>query len=504
VNSEWRRHEKRTIEQSTIDNHQSKGVAMTLPANKTKIVCTIGPASESSEVMEQMILAGMNVARLNFSHGDFASHKKIIERIRAASRATGRRVAIMADLPGPKMRIGQLAEEPIELKPGDSFTLTTDDITGNNERVSMSFARLPQVVKPGNTLYLNDGFIQIEVVRVEGNDVQCRILVGGELRSRKGLNLPGIALGTTAFTDHDHDCLRFALEQGVDAVSQSFVESPADIAAVRNAAAALGHNPFIIAKIERSVALERMNEIIKAADGIMVARGDLGVEIPIEQIAVVQKRIMRKTNLLGKPVITATQMLESMTANKRPTRAESTDVANAILDGTDCVMLSEESAMGKYPIDATGMLAKIAAAIEIHRPSYYAREILKAFGRKGSAGFTDMIALSVDKTLKHISPAVVMVPTNSGAMARNVARFRLPVWTAAISAQETTCQQLQFSYGVYPVHECDHPENWKQYARDWLQSHKVEGNLVILTEGPSPKHPEANNRMELIDLQGKK
>jgi pyruvate kinase len=477
---------------------------MTLPANKTKIVCTIGPASESPEVMEQMILAGMNVARLNFAHGDFASHKKIIEKIRAASHATGRRVAIMADLPGPKMRIGQLAEEPIELTPGDSFTLTTDDITGNNERVSMSFARLPQVVKPGNILYLNDGFIQMEVVEVEGNDVQCRILVGGELRSHKGLNLPGIALGTSAFTDHDHDCLKFALEQGVDAVSQSFVEGPADIAAVRDAAAALGHNPFIIAKIERSAALERMNEIIKAADGIMVARGDLGVEIPIEQIAVVQKRIMREANLVGKPVITATQMLESMTANKRPTRAESTDVANAILDGTDCVMLSEESAMGKYPVDAAGMLAKIAAAIEAHRPSYYAREVLKAFGREGSASLTDMIALSVDKTLEHVSPAVVMVPTYSGAMARNVTRFRLPVWTAAISSQETTCQQLQFSYGVYPVLECDHPENWKQYARDWLRLHRVEGNLVILTEGPSPKHPEANNRMELIDLQGKK
>ena len=477
---------------------------MTLPANKTKIVCTIGPASESPEVMEQMILAGMDVARLNFSHGDFASHKKVIGNIRAASRATGRRVAIMVDLPGPKMRVGQLAQEPVELKPGDSFTLTTEDITGNSERVSMSFSRLPQVVKPGNTLYLNDGFIQLEVVRVKGNDVECSILVGGELRSRKGLNLPGIDLGITAFTDRDRDCLKFALEQGVDAVSQSFVESAADIAAVRDAAAALGHDPFIIAKIERSGALDRMDEILRAADGIMIARGDLGVEIPIEQIAVAQKRIMRKANLLGKPVITATQMLESMTTNKRPTRAESTDVANAILDGTDCVMLSEESAMGKYPVDAAGMLAKIAAAIEVHRPSYYAREALREFGPEGSGRLADLIALSVENILKRFSLAVVMAPTYSGASARDVTRSRLPVWIAAISSQETTCQQLQFSYGVYPVHEPDYPENWKQYARDWLRSHGVEGNLVLMTERPSIKHPEVNTRIELLDLAAKK
>ena len=477
---------------------------MTLSANKTKIVCTIGPASESPEVMEQMILAGMDVARLNFSHGDFASHKKVIGNIRAASRATGRRVAIMADLPGPKMRIGQLTEEPIELKPGDSFTLTTEDITGNSDRVSMSFARLPQVVKPGNTLYLNDGFIQLEVVRVKGNDVECRILVGGELRSRKGLNLPGIDLGITAFTDRDRDCLKFALEQGVDAVSQSFVEGPADIAAVRDAAAALGYNPFIIAKIERSGALDRIDEILRAADGIMVARGDLGVEIPIEQIAVAQKRIMRKANLLGKPVITATQMLESMNTNKRPTRAEATDVANAILDGTDCVMLSEESAMGRYPVHAAAMLTKIAVAIEVHRPGYYAREALRGFGPEGSGRLADLIALSVENILKRFSLAVVMAPTYSGASARDVTRSRLPVWIAAISSQETTCQQLQFSYGIYPVHEPDYPENWKQYARDWLRFHGVEGNLVLMTERPSIRHPEINTRIELLDLAAKK
>jgi len=473
---------------------------MGLPGNKTKIVCTIGPASESPVVMEKMIRAGMNIARLNFSHGDFSSHKKVIENLRVAARATGRRLTIMADLPGPKMRIGQLNEEPIELRSGDAFTLTTEDIIGDSRRVSVSFSGLAQAVKPGDTLFLNDGFIQLEAVKVQGNEVQCRVMVGGELRSRKGLNLPGIDLGISAFTDRDHECLKFAMEQGVDAVSQSFVETGDDIAAVREAAHALGHNPFIIAKIERAGALTHMDSILESVDGIMIARGDLGVEIPIEEIAVVQKRLMRQANLLGKPVITATQMLESMTDNRRPTRAESTDVANAIIDGTDCVMLSGESAMGKYPVEAVSMLAKIAATIEPRRTDYPVREALKKPSSSENISLPDLIALSVETALEYISPAIVIVPTRSGATARSIARFRLPVWIAAVSHQESSCQGLQFSYGVYPVHEPDHPEDWNVFARNWLRSHGVEGNLVVLTEGPSSKHPEANNRMEIIDL----
>lgn len=474
---------------------------MALPTHKTKIVCTIGPASESREVMEQMIRAGMNIARLNFSHGDFKSHKKVIESLRAAANRAGRRVAIMADLPGPKIRIGQFAKEPIQLKSGDTFTLTTEQIAGDGNRVSVAFEPLLKAVKPGDTIFLNDGFLQLEVVKVEGKDVRCRVLVGGELRSRKGLNLPGIDLGISAFTDHDREGLKFAAENGVDAVSQSFVQSGADIDAVRKAAETLNYHPLIIAKIERSRALDRMDEILRAADGVMIARGDLGVEMPIEQIAVVQKRLIRQANLLGKPVITATQMLESMTDNRRPTRAESTDVANAILDGTDCVMLSGESAMGKYPVDAVAMLAKIGAATEPHRIAYPVREALKAGKGNEKLSLPDLIAFSVETTLERISPAAVFVPTRSGYTARSIARFRLPVWIAAVSSQETTCQILQFSYGVYPVHESEHPENWNAFARQWLQKHGVEGDLVILTEGPSSKHPETNNRMEIIDLR---
>jgi pyruvate kinase len=474
---------------------------MALPAHKTKIVCTLGPASESTKVMEEMIRAGMSIARLNFSHGDFASHEKAIKNLRAVSRSTGQRLAIMADLPGPKMRIGQIPKEPIELRIGDTFTLTTDDIAGDQSRVSVSFSRLPLAVTPGDRLYLNDGLIQLEVAKVEGANVRCRVLVGGELRSKKGLNLPGIDLGIGAFTEQDHRWLAFAKEQGLDAVSQSFVESAADIAAVREAAAELEFHPFIIAKIERSRALKHVDEILEVTDGIMIARGDLGVEIPIEEIALVQKELMQKANLKGRPVITATQMLESMTENRRPTRAESTDVANAILDGTDCVMLSEESAMGKYPVDAVTMLAKIAETIEPHRPAHHVRDALKDLGRGGKVSLADLIAFSVETTLERISPAAVFVPTRSGSTARSIARFRPPVWIAAVSSQDSTCQNLQFSYGVYPVHEPVHPEDWKPYINGWLHDHEVDGNLAVLTEGPSTKHPEANNRMEIIDLR---
>ena len=473
---------------------------MTLPPNKTKIVCTIGPASQSRDVMEKLLLAGMNIARLNFSHGDFSGHQEVIANLRAAVRATGRRLAIMADLPGPKMRIGKFHSEPIMLKPGDLFTLTTDDIIGDAHRVSVTFTRLPQVVKPGDTLYLNDGLIQVDVDQVQGSDVRCRVIVGGELRSRKGLNLPGIDLGIGAFTDHDHNCMKFALENGVDAVSQSFVENAADIQAVRNSATALGYQTFIIAKIERTRALNHLDDIITAADAVMIARGDLGVELPIEQIPVVQKQIMRHANLRAKPVITATQMLESMTSNRRPTRAEATDVANAILDGTDAVMLSGESAMGDYPVDSAAMLAKIAAAIEPYRTMVSARELFKGIDLKGKVPPAKLIHLGVETVLEYADPAAVFVPTHGGDTARSIARFRLPIWIIAVSSQEATCQQLQFSSGVHPVCEAEHPEKWNVYVTDWLKSHGMEGKLAVVTEGPSRKHPDANNRLEIVEV----
>ncbi|PLX49782.1 MAG: pyruvate kinase [Desulfobulbaceae bacterium] len=474
---------------------------MGLAKQFTKIVCTIGPASRRPEVLEQLMAAGMNVARLNFSHGEFSEHARLISAIRAAAARLGKDVAIMADLPGPKMRVGELADEPVELQSGDDITLTTEEIVGSRARLSVSFAQLPAVVRPGNVLFLNDGIVQLEVRRVAGREVSCRVLVGGELRSRKGLNLPGIELGISAFTDHDQVCLAFALEHGVDAVSQSFVNSAADLEAVRHAAAALGHQPFIIAKIERAGALDNIEEILAACDGIMIARGDLGVEIAIERMAVVQKELMRKAVVQGKPIITATQMLESMTLQKRPTRAEATDVANAILDGTDCVMLSGESAMGRYPVEAVEMLVKIAAVTEPIRSRPRQRDFIHSRvgdTRKNSA--KDLIALSVFSTMEHTDAAAVFVPTISGATARNIARFRMPVWVVGVSPYRRTVRCLHFSYGVHAEFDEECPEDWNSYAECWLTRHGLAADLALLAQGPSPCSPEVYNSMQLLEL----
>ncbi|HNS53980.1 MAG TPA: pyruvate kinase [Syntrophales bacterium] len=476
---------------------------MPLPDHKTKIICTIGPASESLEVLEKMIRAGMDVARLNFSHGDYERHRRVIGNVRAAARAAGRRVAILGDLPGPKIRIGKLDREPVELHAGRPFTLTTQETTGDGAGASTSFSRLPDVVKRGDTLFLNDGIVQLEVQEVSGTDVRCRVAVGGEIRSRVGLNLPGIDLGISAFTDEDRRWLRFAAGEGLDAVSQSFVERASDIAAVREAAHAMAYHPLVIAKIERARALDGIDDLLEAADGLMIARGDLGVEIPIERIALVQKTVMRKANLAGKPVITATQMLESMTAGRRPTRAEATDAANAILDGTDCVMLSGESAIGRYPVEATAMLARIAAVTEPALPGI-APDLLRTQRREDRVRLTDLISTSVRTTVDRVTPAAVFVPTRSGATARIIARFRLPVWIVAVSAVEATCQRLQFTWGVHAVFEPEHPEDWKGYIGRWLADNGVAGELAVLTEGPSSKHPEANHRMEIVDLRNEK
>jgi pyruvate kinase len=474
---------------------------MSLSANKTKIVCTIGPASESPEVMLQMMQAGMNIARLNFSHGEFDWHKAAIDHLRSVAHLVGKRLTILADLPGPKMRVEQLAQEPIVLKRGDSFILTVDELVGNTQRVSVSFKRLPVVVAPGDLLYINDGVIQLQVSRVLGGDVECRVLTGGELRSRKGLNLPSINLGISAFTERDRECLKFALENGVDAVSQSFVETAADVDAVRQAAAEWGYQPFIVAKIERASALTHIEEILKAADGIMVARGDLGVETPIERIAVVQKQLIRQARLLGKPVITATQMLESMVEHGRPTRAEVTDVANAILDGTDCVMLSEESAMGKFPVESVSMLAAIAVATEPYQAETPVQKPLAAEEPDGDVHMMDLIAINIQQTVAQLAPIAVVIPTLTGHTARMVSRFKLPIWIAAICPDEFRCHGLQFSYGVSPVLMPERPLDWNIFVNRWAQSEGLGDGVVALTEGPSPHHALPNPRLEIIQVR---
>lgn len=449
-------------------------------------------------MLERLVLAGLNVARLNFSHGSFQDHAVRIERIRAVETITGRRVAILADLPGPKMRLGTIEAEPIQLAPGDLFTLTRDDVPGDARRVSTSFERLPLVVKPGDCLFLNDGLVQLVVERVVGGDVECRVAVGGELRSRKGLNLPGIKLGISAFTDHDRKCLEFALQNGVDAVGQSFVETAADVEAVRAAARAVGKQPFLIAKIERADALNNLDEILKATDGIMVARGDLGVEVPIEGMAILQKNLIAKARLAGKPVITATQMLESMTTTRLPTRAEATDVANAILDGTDAVMLSAESAMGRYPEEAVRMLAKIAARAEAHREAVRPDEFLVRRPPMRAATAAEAISEVVEHSLNSLPCAAIFVPTRTGTTPRRISRLNPAVWIVAVSRDAAVCRGLAFSYGVHPVQLPDEPESWREFARDWLREHEVQGAMAMLVAGPSPRNPDANHRLEFL------
>ncbi len=473
---------------------------MNLPAHKTKIVATIGPASDSLEMLERLIGAGLNIARLNFSHGAFDEHAARIARIRAAQRATGRRVAIMADLPGPKMRVGTIEPGPIDLRPGAPFTLTIRDEPGTADRVSVSFTRLPRVVKPGDRLFLNDGLVQLKVDGADGDDVRCHVVVGGELRSRKGLNLPGIDLGMSAFTEHDRACLAFALEHGVDAISQSFVETAADIAAVRDAALGLGHRPFIIAKIERSSALDHYDEILAAADGVMVARGDLGVEVPIESIAITQKSLIARANLAGKPVITATQMLESMVASRIPTRAEATDVANAILDGTDAVMLSAESAVGRFPEEAVAMLAKIAEATEAKRSVASINRLEEFYRTHRPTTTSEAIATVVEGALDTVPCDAVFVPTRSGSTARMLSRFKPPVWTVAVSTDAAVCQGLAFSYGVHAVDIESEPEDWRGFAAAWVREHGLDATSAMLVAGPSATHPGANYRIEFMRL----
>ena len=475
-----------------------------LPAHKTKIVATIGPASESPEMLARLIRAGMNVARLNFSHGNPSKHAEVIRRIRDAARETGRRVAIMADLPGPKLRLGKIDPEPIQLLPGAHFTLTSDDIVGDAQRASASFQALPRVVKPGDRIFLNDGLVQLVVDRVAGNDVECLVVVGGELRSRKGLNLPGVDLGIRAFTENDRACLEFALKEGVDAVSQSFVQRAADVHAVRAAAAALGGQPFIIAKVERANALAHFDEILAAADGIMIARGDLGVEVPIEEIAYTQKQLIAKANLAGQPVITATQMLESMVSSRLPTRAEATDVANAILDGTDCVMLSGESAMGNFPEEAVTMLAKIAAFTETHRPPRSFAVQRDLVEQRATRSGRDRMATLVEHALYTVPCDLSLVPTRGGTVARAISRFKPPVWIIAPCSESAVCQNLAFSYGVHSVYLAEEPDDWREWITRWLRENQIIAERVMLVAGPSPRNPKANYRIELMRLDTQK
>ncbi len=428
---------------------------MRLPGHKTKIVCTIGPASRSEAVLEQLILQGMNVARLNFAHGTLQAHREDIRRIRAVAARTERSCLIMVDLPGPKIRIGKLMNEPLLLEKGNEVILTVQDSVGTADQIPVEYKRLPESVNPGSLIFLNDGFIQLQVEKVSGDQVFCRTIIGGPLLSYKGLNLPGVKIFADAVSDTDLEFVAFALQEGVDAFGVSFAESADDIRKVKAFAQKDGHSAYVIAKIERAEAIANFDEIVIAADAIMIARGDLGVQIPIEDVPAVQKKLINKANLLGRPVITATQMLLSMTENIRPTRAEVSDVANAIFDGTDAVMLSEETAIGRHPVEAVEMLAKIATSAERERKAVKVLADLPAYFRTGPGSdnvrVDDVFSLNTVECANALHVRYILAHTQSKDAACFISRFKPDCWILSFGGDGKTKNFPALSYGVYPV-----------------------------------------------------
>jgi pyruvate kinase len=414
---------------------------------KTKIVCTIGPASESSQIIEAMIRAGMNVARLNFSHGTQEEHLRKIKTIRQMSDRLKEPVAILQDLSGPKIRVGKVKEGGVELRRGEDFSLTSREIMGDEKRVSVTYPSLPDEVKPGDTILLSDGTIELQVLGNSGQDIQCRVVVGGVLTSHKGINFPTRSILASAFTEKDRQDLLFGIQHGVDLIGLSYVKEAADIGKVRGPLEKESADIPVIAKIERKEALEHIDEILLASDGIMVARGDLGMETPLERIPNVQKMLIRKANGLGKPVITATQMLRSMVDHTRPTRAEVTDVVNAIYDGTDAVMLSEETASGQFPVEAVQMMAKIAQAAEEEFP-------FDQFLKRETERRTDLpqaISHAASLLAEEVDAVAIVTPTESGSTTRWVSKLRPRQPILALSRHLSTIRRLNLCWGVYPV-----------------------------------------------------
>ena len=411
---------------------------------RTKIVCTIGPASASEKVLKSLIQAGMDVARLNFSHGDYDFHKRIIQKIRQIGRRLDKPVAILLDLPGPKIRIGAVADNRVRLQTRHPYVLTTKKILGSVLAVSVNFAGLTRSVKKGDPILLGDGEIELEALQVSKHEVECRIVVGGILGSHKGIHFPQGSLNVRALTKRDKEALAFGIEQKVDLIALSFVRNANDIIYARNEMKKRGAAIPIIAKIEKHEALEHIDAILKEVDGIMVARGDLGLEIAPQKIPAMQKMMIRKANILGKPVITATQMLRSMVQNPRATRAEVADIANAVLDGTDAVMLSEETAAGDYPVDAVRTMAEVAEETEtILEPRF------QFMGLKKSV--PESISFAAISLARDLQVKAFLIPTSSGSTARMIARYRPQPPIIAISPDPQTLKTLCLVWGVYPV-----------------------------------------------------
>ncbi|RAP75504.1 pyruvate kinase [Paenibacillus montanisoli] len=416
---------------------------------KTKIVCTIGPSSESLENTKKLINAGMNVARLNFSHGDFEEHGNRIKNIRQACAELGKTVAILLDTKGPEIRLGKLKEEPIELVQGETITLTTEEILGDKNRIPVTYSNLPEDVEVGSTILIDDGLIGLTVEEVQGTEILCRIVNSGPIKSKKGVNVPGVHISLPGITEKDANDIVFGIEQGIDFIAASFVRKATDVLEIRELLEK--HNASyiqIISKIENQQGVDNLDEILEVSDGLMVARGDLGVEIPAEEVPLVQKKMIQKCNLAGKPVITATQMLDSMQRNPRPTRAEASDVANAIFDGTDAIMLSGETAAGKYPVESVQTMSRIAMRAE---SALEYREIFAKQARAQQTTVTEAISQAVANSALDLSAKAIITSTESGYTARMVSKYRPKSPVIAVTPQEQVMRRLALIWGVIPV-----------------------------------------------------
>lgn len=416
---------------------------------KTKIVCTIGPSSESLENTKKLIQAGMNVARLNFSHGDFEEHGNRIKNIRLANAELGTSVAVLLDTKGPEIRLGKLKEEPIELVQGEAVTLTTEEILGDRTRIPVTYGNLPNDLSAGSTVLIDDGLIGLQVERIEGTEVHCRIINSGSIKSKKGVNVPGVKISLPGITEKDAGDIVFGIQSGIDFIAASFVRKASDVLEIRELlekhhASHVG----IISKIENQEGVDNLDEILEVSDGLMVARGDLGVEIPAEEVPLVQKMMIKKCNLAGKPVITATQMLDSMQRNPRPTRAEASDVANAIFDGTDAIMLSGETAAGRYPVESVQTMSRIAERAE---DALEYREIFVKQANAQQTTVTEAISQAVANSALDLNAKAIVTSTQSGFTARMISKYRPKAPIIAVTTDEAVMRRLALGWGVIPV-----------------------------------------------------
>src|SRR5579883_1049881 len=452
---------------------------------RTKIVATIGPATSSPEMLKAIIEAGATTLRLNFSHGSHADHQRNIRLIRQTAFELNRPVGILQDLQGPKIRLGKFENGSVVVAKGDRFTLTNRPVVGTQELSCVTYDYLAQGVPTGARILLDDGRVEmlVEDINQEKGDLHCRVTVGGVLSNNKGVNFPGVYLSVKAMTDKDREDLMFGLDQGVDWVALSFVRNPQDMIEIKELISSTGKQVPVIAKIEKHEAIEQMEAVLALCDGVMVARGDLGVELPAEDVPVLQKRLIVTANRRGIPIITATQMLDSMVNNPRPTRAEVSDVANAILDGTDAVMLSNETAVGKYPVEAVATMARIAERIEQEvAQNANARQM-----RDPKRSIPNAISQAVGQIAEQLGAAAIMTLTQTGATARNVSKFRPQTPILAVTPHVNVARQLQLVWGVKPLLVLELPSTGQtfQAAINVAQEHDLlsQGDLVVMTAG---------------------